>query len=85
MTGPRTITTSSWSTTKAGCWHAGVWLRGSTGWPAYYRQLRDRNIGHQAALRQVANRLVGILHGCLKTGTLYNEHTAWDHHMTGAA
>jgi hypothetical protein len=20
------------------------------------------------------------LHGCLKTGTCYNEHTAWGHH-----
>jgi transposase len=60
-------------------------LRGSPGARAYYQQLRARNIGHQAALRQVANRLVGILHGCLKTGTHYNEHTAWDHHMTGAA
>ena len=60
-------------------------LRGSPGARAYYQQLRARNIGHQAALRQVANRLVGILHGCLKTGTHYNEHTAWDHHITGAA
>lgn len=60
-------------------------LRGSPGARAYYQQLRARNIGHQASLRQVANRLVGILHGCLKTGTLYDEHTAWDHHMTGAA
>jgi transposase len=40
-------------------------LRGSPGARAYYQQLRARNIGHQAALRQVANRLVGILHGCL--------------------
>ena len=24
-------------------------------------------------------RLVGILHGCLKSGTTYDEHTAWDH------
>ncbi len=60
-------------------------LRGSPGAHAYYRQLRDRKIGHEAALRQLANRLVGILHGCLKTGTPYDEHTAWDHHMTGAA
>ena len=45
------------------------------------KQLRDRNIGHQAALRQLANRLVGILHGCLKTHTPYNEHTAWNHHI----
>ena len=26
-----------------------------------------------------ANRLVGILHGCLKTRTLYDETTAWPH------
>ena len=24
--------------------------------------------------------LVGILHGCLKPGTCYGEHTAWGHH-----
>jgi len=35
---------------------------------------------HHAALRQLSNRLVGILHGCLKTGTTYDEHTAWAHH-----
>jgi len=60
-------------------------LRGSPGARAYYQQLRDRNIGHQAALRQLANRLVGILHGCLKTQTRYDEHTAWAHHTTAAA
>ncbi|MFE1937071.1 transposase [Streptomyces sp. NPDC059474] len=32
------------------------------------------------ALRQLANRLVGILHGCLKTGTRYDEAIAWSHH-----
>jgi hypothetical protein len=52
-------------------------MRGSPGARTYYQQLRDRDIGHQAALRQLANRLVGILHGCLKTRTAYNEHTAW--------
>jgi hypothetical protein len=30
-------------------------------------------------LRRLANRLVGILHGCLKTGTLYDEATARGH------
>lgn len=60
-------------------------LRGSPGAHEYYQHLRARKIGHQAALRQVANRLVGILHGCLKNGTLYDEQTAWDHHMTGVA
>ena len=44
---------------------------------AYYDQLRDRGKDHNAALRQLANRLVGILHGCLKTDTTYNEGTAW--------
>jgi transposase len=60
-------------------------LRGSPGAKAYYHQLRDRKIGHEAALRQLANRFVGILHGCLKTHTTYNEHTAWAHHPMTAA
>jgi transposase len=45
----------------------------------YYDQLRGRGLGHHAALRQVGNRLVGILHGCLKTRTIYNPETAWAH------
>lgn len=44
---------------------------------AYYDQIRARGIGHNAALRQVGNRLVGILHGCLKTRTAYDPTTAW--------
>lgn len=60
-------------------------MRGSPGARAYYDAMRARNIGHQAALRQLANRLVGILHGCLKTRTLYNEITAWSHHTAAAA
>lgn len=60
-------------------------LRGSPGARAYYDALRARKIGHQAALRQLANRHVGILHGCLKTRTLYNENTAWQHQNTAAA
>ena len=54
-------------------------LRGSPGARGYYDALRARNIGHEAALRQLGNRLVGILHGCLKTHTLYDEATAWAH------
>jgi transposase len=54
-------------------------LKGSPGARAYYNALRARGIGHQAALRQLGNRLVGILHGCLKTGTTYDETTAWAH------
>jgi hypothetical protein len=54
-------------------------MRGSPGARTYYDTLRQRGIGHQAALRQLGNRLVGILHGCLKTGTAYDETTAWAH------
>jgi hypothetical protein len=39
----------------------------------------DRGLDHDAALRALSNRLVGILHGCLKTGTLYDEAAAWSH------
>jgi transposase len=55
-------------------------LSASPGARAYYDQLRARGTGHHAALRQLSNRLVGILHGCLKTRTCYNEATAWGHH-----
>ena len=54
--------------------------RASPGARAYYDCRRARGAGHHAALRQLANRLVGILHGCLKTHTLYDETTAWAHH-----
>ena len=60
-------------------------MRGSVGAKAYYKELRARKIGHQAALRQLANRWVGILHGCLKTGQPYNEILAWNHHASAAA
>ncbi|WP_344515461.1 IS110 family transposase [Dactylosporangium maewongense] len=52
-------------------------MRGSPGARAYYQALRQRGTSHQAALRQLSNRLIGILHGCLKTGTTYDEATAW--------
>lgn len=60
-------------------------LRASPGARAYYDELRARKIGHHAALRQLSNRLVGILHGCLKTGIPYDETTAWAHHQHTAA
>ncbi|GAA3415856.1 IS110 family transposase [Streptosporangium vulgare] len=60
-------------------------LRLSPGARAYYDRQRARGCGHNAALRQLANRLVGILHGCLKTGTLYHEATAWSHHAESLA
>jgi transposase len=55
-------------------------LTASPGARAYYDKQRARGAEHNPALRQLANRLVGILHGCLKTGTPYDETTAWQHH-----
>ena len=55
-------------------------LRVSPGARAYYDHQRARGAGHNPALRQLANRLTGILHGCLKTRTLYDEATAWPQH-----
>jgi transposase len=52
-------------------------LQASPGARAYYDRQRARGAGHNPALRQLANRLTGILHGCLKTRTLYDEATAW--------
>jgi hypothetical protein len=54
-------------------------MNASPGARALYDSLRARGIEHNDALRRLANRLVGILHGCLKTRTLYNESTAWGH------
>jgi hypothetical protein len=54
-------------------------LNASPGARALYDGLRARGIEHNDALRRLANRLVGILHGCLKTRTLYDEETAWGH------
>jgi transposase len=59
-------------------------LRNSPGARAYYDRQRARGASYSAALRQLANRLVGILHGCLKTGTPYDEATAWSHHLSEA-
>src|SRR6202451_395595 len=54
-------------------------LNASPGARAFYDELRARGIEHNDALRRLANRLVGILHGCLKTRTVYDEATAWSH------
>jgi len=58
---------------------AGAAILHDTAVRAYYDELRTRGLGHNAALRQIGNRLVGILHGCLKTNTHYNQTTAWSH------
>src|SRR5690242_4727285 len=54
-------------------------LGSSPGARACYDAQRAAGAEHNAALRKLANRLVGILHRCLKTRTLYDESTAWPH------
>ena len=54
-------------------------LTASPGARALYDAERASRTEHNAALRKIANRLVGILHGCLKTRTTYDEATAWPH------
>jgi transposase len=60
-------------------------LNNSPGARAFYDQHRAAGDVHHQALRALGNRLVGILHGCLRHHSLYNEHTAWAHHMPAAA
>jgi hypothetical protein len=55
-------------------------LRVSPGARAFYDAQRAKGHEHNDALRRLASRLVGILHGCVKTRTHYDEATAWGHH-----
>ncbi len=52
-------------------------LGSSPGARVFYDRQRARGATHYQALRALANRLVGILHGCLRTRTLYDENRAW--------
>ncbi|PVY95892.1 transposase IS116/IS110/IS902 family protein [Actinomycetospora cinnamomea] len=52
-------------------------LTRSPGARAYYDAHRARGNTHHQALRALGNRLVGILHGCLRHQRRYDETTAW--------
>lgn len=54
-------------------------ITASEGARRYYQQRRLTGDTHNQALRALSNRLVGILHGCLKNRSPYDEHTAWAH------
>jgi transposase len=54
-------------------------MNASPGARAFYDAQRANGREHNDALRRLANRLTGILHGCLKTRTLYDEAIAWGH------
>jgi hypothetical protein len=60
-------------------------LNTSPGARAYYDTHRARGNTHHQALRVLANRLVGILHGCLRHRTPYDETHAWAAHTATAA
>jgi transposase len=53
-------------------------LTRSPGARALYDRHRAAGDTHHQALRALANRLVGILHGCLQHHSRYDEHTAWN-------
>ncbi len=52
-------------------------LTASPGARGYYDLHRSRGKTHNQALRALANRLVAILHGCLRHGQTYEESIAW--------
>ncbi|MGC5584207.1 IS110 family transposase [Ornithinimicrobium sp. W1665] len=60
-------------------------LSTSPGARAYYDERRAADYEHHEALRALGNRWIGILHGCLKHRTPYDEHTAWAHRHATAA
>ena len=60
-------------------------LTTSPGARTYYGRLRAHGKTHRQALRQLANRWVGILHICLQRGHLYDENAAWQHLDAAAA
>ncbi len=52
-------------------------LNNSPGARTFYDRQRARDATHYQALRTLANRLAGILHGCLRHQTLSDENHAW--------
>ena len=65
-------------------WWAFCSLTKSPGARAYYDELRRRDKTHRQAIRQLANRWVGILHTCLERSCLYDEAAAWSHRLARA-
>jgi transposase len=55
-------------------------LGASPGARTYYDLHRSRGATHHQALRALASRLVGVLHGCLRHHQDYQETTAWSRH-----
>lgn len=60
-------------------------ITASPGARTFYDARRATGDTHNGALRALANRLVGILYGCLTHHSIYDEHTAWAHRTELAA
>jgi len=58
------------------CWAESA-IRHSPGARRVYKRLRGRGQTHNMATRVIANKLVGMLHACLRDRTLYDEARAW--------
>jgi transposase len=58
-------------------WWAFAMLTKSAGARAHYDRRRAAGDHHNAALRNLANKLLGRLWWCLKNGELWNDNTAW--------
>ncbi len=56
-------------------------ISASPGARAFYDQRRAAGDSHHKTLRALGNRWIGILHGCLRHRSRYNEHTAWAHRI----
>ena len=79
---PVSPATSAWPTPATGGRSAPFPL---TRRPGLLRPAARPRRGHHQALRALANRLVGILHGCLRHRTSYDEQKAWSHRTRPAA
>lgn len=60
-------------------------LSASPGARRFYDEHRAKGNSHGQALRALTNRLVGILHGCLASRTVYDENIAWSRYRVIAA
>ena len=60
-------------------------LTASPGARADYDTRRAACAPTPAPWRALGNRLVGLLHGCLRHSALYDEHLAWGHRHQLAA
>jgi hypothetical protein len=58
-------------------WWAFLATQRSPGAAAYYQRRRTAGDGHEAALRRLANKLLGQLHHCLAHHVAYDEEKAW--------